>query len=234
MPEHSTTFHSIPLRARRPAQQMTTEAYTPISPSIPQQSYVSRAAMPKMADDDQMYVPHATPKSAIRYTDAYGREVRQQGNRRVVVKHIQARRGVHWMFPAGLGMLGMLALMVGGFVLMHWWESHQLDSQFGFPRTWQTDQVVGHNHDSPAHQTHFTFENLGGHVFFVEIPAGDLSKAKIYAVSTLVGDDAATWPVTAEFNDVNGDGRIDLLIHIQDQTMVYLNDGTGFRPQMPR
>lgn len=223
-------FHSIPLRKHRATQ----ERHTTIQTSSPKQSYVSRAAMPAMPDDDQMYVTRATPTSVRRYTDSYGREVRQQGNRRVVVKHVQARPRVPWLLHASVGMLAMLVLMVGGFFFFNWWDNHQLDSQYGFPRTWQTDQVVGHDHDSPQHPSHFTFENLNGHIFFVEIPAGDIAKAKIYAVSTLLGDDKANWPVTATFRDVNGNGRIDILIHIQDQTIVYLNDGTGFKPAPPQ
>lgn len=218
-------FHSIPLRRSAPQRDATVQM-----PS-PNHSYVSRAAMPAMPDDDQMYLVRAMPSSAIRYTDQYGREVRQQGNQRVVINHVRARPRVHWLFSAGLGMLAMLVLMVGGIWSVNAWDTHQVDATYGFPRTWQTDQVVGHDHDSPLHKTHFTFENLNGHIFFVEIPAGDIAKAKIYAVSALVGDDAANWPVTAEFKDINGDGRIDILIHIQDQTIIYLNGGTGFLPQ---
>lgn len=47
-------------------------------------------------------------------------------------------------------------------------------------------------------------------------------------------DDKQNWPVTATFQDVNGDGRVDILIHIQDQTIIYLNDGTGFKSQSPQ
>lgn len=187
-----------------------------------------------MPDDDQLYVTRTTPTSVIRYTDPYEREVFRQGNKRVVVKHVKAKRHMHWLFHAGLGMLAMFALMLVGIWSVNAWDAHQLDSQYGFPRTWQTDQVVGQNGDSPAHPSHFIFENLNGHIFFVEFPAGDISKAKIYFVSTLIGDDAASFPVTATFKDVNGDGRIDILIHIQNQTIVYLNDGSGFKPQQPQ
>lgn len=187
--------------------------------------------MSAIPDDDQVYLTRAMPTSAIRYTDAYDREVRQQGNRHVVVKHVRSARRVHWFFHTGVGMLATLVLLSAAIWGIHAWNAHQLDAAYGFPRTWQTDQVVGHDHDSPLHKTHFTFENLDGHIFFVEIPAGDLSKARVYTVVTLLGDTPANWPVTAEFKDVKGDGRLDILIHIQDQTLVYLNNGTGFQPE---
>src|SRR5258708_1740213 len=37
-------------------------------------------------------------------------------------------------------------------------------------------------------------------------------------------------PVTLSFKDVNGDGLVDLEIHIQDQTLVMLNENGSFRP----
>jgi hypothetical protein len=40
-------------------------------------------------------------------------------------------------------------------------------------------------------------------------------------------------PVTGEVRDVNGDGKPDLIVHIQDQTLVFINDGTEFRPLQP-
>lgn len=239
MNEQRPAFHSIPLRTRRPApaQQMTTEAHTIHTP-LPKQSHVSRAVKPDdgtgypLEEDESYYDAHPhIPRSARVYTTVdHGRQIIQQGNRRVIVKHVKAKPRIHWLFPAGLGMLAMLALVLSGMWAVNAWDTHQLDSKYGFPRTWQTDQAVGHNHDSLLHKTHFTFENLNGHIFFVEFPAGDISKARVYDVFTLLGDDKANWPVTAEFKDVNGDGRIDILIHIQDQTIVYLNDGTGFKP----
>ena len=39
--------------------------------------------------------------------------------------------------------------------------------------------------------------------------------------------------MTLSFKDVNGDGKLDMLVHIQDQTFVFLNDGTQFRPLKP-
>ncbi len=49
----------------------------------------------------------------------------------------------------------------------------------------------------------------------------------------IIGDGQDLTPVTLNFKDVNGDGKLDMIIHIQDQTFVFINDGTQFRPLKP-
>jgi hypothetical protein len=111
-----------------------------------------------------------------------------------------------------------------------WWTNHQLDAAYGFPRTYQTDAVVGHA-DSSDHPSHFLFLNLHGQVLIIELPAGNPAHARTYVGPTLLTDHASSVPVTGEFKDVNGDGKIDLIVHIGDQRLIYLNDGTQFKLQ---
>jgi hypothetical protein len=111
-----------------------------------------------------------------------------------------------------------------------WWHTYQDDLHYGRPRTAQLDAVVGHG-DSPANPTHFIFINLNRHVLVVEIPGGDASRTRIFTGPILFGDGQDLTPVTGEVRDVNGDGKPDLILHIQDQQMVLLNDGTTFHPQ---
>jgi hypothetical protein len=113
-----------------------------------------------------------------------------------------------------------------------WWQVHQDDVTYGRPRTYQVDAVVGHN-DSPANPSHFIFLNLNRHVVIIELPGGNTSHSRIYNGPTLFGDGQNLTPVTAEFRDVNGDGKPDMIVHIQDQRLVFLNDGTQFVPQQP-
>jgi hypothetical protein len=117
-----------------------------------------------------------------------------------------------------------------GSYTLSWWQNHQLDSTYGMPRTYQTDQVVGHA-DSTGHPTHFIAVNLNAHITIIEIPGGDSSHARIYSGPTLLTDNGDTIPVTLEFYDVNGDGKVDMIVHIGDQKIVYLNDGTQFKLQ---
>jgi len=117
---------------------------------------------------------------------------------------------------------------VGLTALSNWWTQHQLDTTYEFPRISQTDAVV-YPGDSAAHPSHYLFLNLNGTVLIVELPHGDSAKARIYKGPTLFSDNAASVPITGEFRVV--DGKIQMLVHIQDRTILYLNDGTQFKPQ---
>jgi hypothetical protein len=131
-----------------------------------------------------------------------------------------------------VGMLLMAALFLTINTLGSWWQIHQDDVTYGRPRTYQVDAVVGHN-DSPSNPSHFIFLNLNRHVEIIELPGGDTTHARIYTGPTLFGDGQDLTPVTGVFKDVNGDGKLDMIVHIQDQVLVYINDGTQFVPQQP-
>jgi len=131
-----------------------------------------------------------------------------------------------------LGMAVAAILAIGLSSFGAWWQMHQNDVQYGRPRTFQFDAVVGHG-DSPANPTHFIIINLDRHVEVIEFPGGDGTHARMYLGPTLFGDGQDLTPVTAEVRDVNGDGKPDLILHIQDQRIVFINDGTMFRPLKP-
>ncbi len=181
-------------------------------------------------EEDDSYYETRPPTSARRYQTG-NQQVIERGNKRIVIHHEgPPRRSLHWSLMLGLGMLLMIILWVGGSFVITWWENHQLDSTYGMPRTYQTDQVVGHD-DSGDHPTHFIAVNLHAKIIIIEIPGGDSSHARIYSGPTLFSDNGDTIPVTLEFADVNDDGKIDMIVHIGDQKIVYFNDGTQFKPQ---
>jgi hypothetical protein len=138
---------------------------------------------------------------------------------------------VHWMVLVGMGMLAMGALWVVGTGLVTWGSTQLDDWHYGRPRTFQMDARVGH--DDAVTPSHFIALNLNRHVIIIEFPGGDPTRAKDYLGPTLFGDGQDLTPVTLSFKDVNGDGKLDMLVHIQDQTFVFLNDGTQFRPLKP-
>lgn len=229
-------YNSIPLR-RSATQQYdmrhTTGAQIPAS-------YVSSKAMPPMVDDDDAQIIPRTPAGVVRYTDEYGRPVVQQGNRRFVMHKEpppQARRngrqpinrGKHWLFIFGVGMVAMLLLVLLAEWAVSAWQNHQLDSQYGIPRTYQTDAVVGHGGDSQTHPSHFIFENLRGQVIIIELPAGKIKDTIIYAGPQIVTGDVDGTPVTGSFETING--QIDMLVKVGDgQPIIYTNNGTKFVP----
>jgi len=195
--------------------------------TVPQRA--SRSQEYDLEEDDAYYTqrPHT---SSVRYTQPR-QQVIQRGNRRIVIHNEPPpRKTFHWSVFLGLGVMLAIGLWVGGSAVLAWWSNHQLDSTYGNPRTYQIDQVVGHV-DSTDHPTHFVAINLNSHITIIEIPGGDNSHARIYSGPTLYSDNGNLTPVTLEFKDVNGDGKVDMLAHIGDQQITYLNDGTQFKPQ---
>ena len=175
------------------------------------------------------YYPQRVPSSAIRYTTREGHRVIQQGNQRLVIhEEPPPKRKVHWSLMLGIGMALMLGLYLGLGWLANWWVGRQLDASYGFPRTYQTDAVV-YPGDTAEHPSHYIFLNLSGTVQVIEFPHGDSSHARIYKGPSLLSDNAALVPVTGEFKNVGG--KVEMLIHIQSQVIIYVSDGTQFKPQ---
>ncbi|MEO6887449.1 MAG: hypothetical protein ABI456_00430 [Ktedonobacteraceae bacterium] len=143
-----------------------------------------------------------------------------------------ASRRPHWLVIAGMGMLFMLVAWVALSSLMSWWQVTQDDWKYGRPRTYQMDYVVGHN-DSATNKSHFMAVNLNRRIEIIEFPGGDPTKAKIYLGPLLVGDGQDLTPVTLTFKDVNGDGKPDMIVNVQDSHFVFINENGTFRAARP-
>jgi len=129
-------------------------------------------------EDDDGYTTRM-PRSALRYGAGRPYTI-QQGNRRIVLHpEPPPKKSKHYLVYIGIGMVAMLALWVGFQMLGSLWSEHQLDATYGFPRTYQVDEVVGHD-DSTSHPTHFIFLNLKGRVVIIELPGGKSANARIY------------------------------------------------------
>src|SRR5437764_11350812 len=158
----------------------------------------------EVEDVPDSYYDTRLPTSTRRYVDTQGNQVIQQGNRRFVIHdEPPPRRKVHWLLILGLGMIVMLLLWMSFSWITSWWERHQLDATYGFPRTYQVDAVV-YQGDSSDHPSHYIFLNLTGTVEIIELPHGDSSHARIYKGPKLLTDSADLIPVTGEFKEVNG------------------------------
>ena len=127
-----------------------------------------------------------------------------------------------------LGAVAALIVIMLTNALISWWQGVMDNIHYGYPRVSQLDAVVGHN-DSTTNETHFIFLNLHGHIEIIEIPGGDASHARIFTGPTLIGAGQDMIPVTGEIR--NEGGRLDLIVHIQDQQIVYINDGSTFHQQ---
>src|SRR6266566_5486862 len=182
-------------------------------------------------DTPDSYYDTRMPTSARRYTTANGEQVITQGKRRIVIHPeppLKQKRHIHWLLWVGIGMFIMLLGWLLLTMLNTWWTNQQNTWSYGYPRTYQTDQNVGHGTaNDPI--SHFIAENLHGEIIVIEIPGDGPSKSKMYIGPRLFGDNADLTPVTLSLKDVNGDGKLDLLIHVQGQTIVFLNDGAQFK-----
>jgi len=92
--------------------------------------------------------------------------------------------------------------------------------------------VVGH-HDSSSNPSHFIAFNLHGRIEIIELPGGDASKARIYIGPQLYGNNNDLIPVTLSFVDVSGRHHPDMIVHVQNSQIVFVNDRGGFRPATP-
>lgn len=177
-------------------------------------------------DDDDRGV--GLPNSVRRYKQG-NNEVIEQGNKRLVIhKEPPPKPRVHWLLIFGFGMLAAIGLVVGGTTLVSWWNMHQIDATYGYPRTSQVDAVVGHG-DSEAHKTHFIVVNLNRQIIIIEIEGGDPAHVLSYRGPQVTSFDGYQMPVTLSFSDVNGDGKPDMIIHLGAAQVIYYNTGKGFK-----
>ncbi len=138
-------------------------------------------------------------------------------------------RGKHVALIAILaGMAITVVLLISLSALIPWWQNYQNDLHYGYPRTSQLDAVVGHD-DSTSSPTHFIFLNLHGHIEVIEIPGGNPALTRAFSGPTLFGSNADLPPVTGTIRDDHG--HYDLILHVQNQQIVFLNDGTTFHLQ---
>ncbi len=134
------------------------------------------------------------------------------------------------LVPVLIASVATILLVMVLSALGSWWHTYQDDLHYGRPRTSQMDVVVGHG-DSVAHPSHFIFLNLHRHVEIIELSAGDAAHTHIYTGPILYGDGQDLTPVTGEFKDVHHNGKPEMIVHIGDQQIIYMNDGTSFHQQ---
>lgn len=248
-----TAYHGYAANGR-PIPKRGSQPHTQVQTSPPAASQYTQWVEDEFdTSDDSEYEPPRMPSSARRYMPEGSY---MQGKTRFNVKYepppqrpalqvsvkpkrqqvrddlVRERGRIHWLVFVGVGMIVMLALWVLGNTVLTWWNTCQDDIHYGRPRTFQTDAVVGHS-ASQQNPSHFIALNLHAHIEIIELPGGDGTHARIYMGPTLYGYNVDLVPVTLSFKDVTGKGRPDMLIHFQDQTVVFVNDGTQFRPQRP-
>ncbi len=141
-------------------------------------------------------------------------------------------RRLHWLVFVGAAMLIMVIGWMVLSVFANWWQVTLDDWHYGRPRTYQVDEVVGHN-DSPSNPSHFIALNLNSHIEIIEFPGGDATKARVYIGPTLIGPGQNLAPVTLAFQDLTGNGKLDMIVNVGGSHFVFINDNGTFRPARP-
>ena len=207
-----------------------------------QQARVTQAYPPDYEDADEQST--RPPRSAMHYQQTRPAQYREQtvlptppqrlrrqrltGNAPGQQQHPPTRRNRHWSVYLVTGMATMTALVIGLYSLGRWWQHVQDDWTYGMPRTYQTDAVVGHNHDSSSHPSHFLAVNLKGRIEVFELPAGDPTKVRVFFGPTISGNGADQVVVTISFADIDHDGTPDLILHYGESAEVLYNEGGTF------
>jgi hypothetical protein len=128
---------------------------------------------------------------------------------------------------------GAIVLAIVSFMALSaffsWWQVWQDDMKYGRPRTMQAHAYVGHN-ETNGKPSHFIAQNIDGQVNIIQYPGNDTSKTRVIQGPRLFGKNAALAPVILEFQDVNADSHVDLLVSVDGQKLVYLNESGSFRP----
>ncbi len=228
--------------AQTPQQQLPDD---PLAPKpirfTQQQARVTQAYPPDYEDADEP--SSRPPRSAMRYQDTLPHQYRGQtvlptppqhlrrqsltGNAPGTQQHASRRRSKHWSVYLVTGMATMPALVISLYSVGSWRQGVQDRWTYGYPRTYQIDAVVGHNHDSRTHPSHFVALNLHGQVEVFELPAGDPTKVRVFLGPLLSGAGADQVVVTVSFVDLDRDGTPDLVLRYGDSAEVFSNhDGT--------
>jgi hypothetical protein len=188
--------------------------------------------------------PHTSTR---RYNTIQDGQIIQRGKKRIIVHleepPIQRRsrleepreKSRHVKFHPLLVVGLFLTFLIGGLIGLNafsaFWQEKQNDWTYGQnPRTYQTDANVGHG-TAQNPMSHFIALNLHGSVQVIEEPGDDVSKAKSYDI-TVIPDNQGNPPVKVVFQDLNRDGKLDMLVEIGNPgsfvTIMLFNNGSQF------
>jgi hypothetical protein len=207
-------------------EEQDDDAYAPVRPTTSVRRY-DRPGLPARYAVYPEQVQHVSPRRTAAYQPPPPQDTRDD----LPATRGRGKRSMHWLWYAGLGATIALLLWMGLAWLGAWWSSTQNDWTYTQAfRTFSVDQAVGHNHDSEAHPSHFIVQNDHGHVLIIELPAGDAHTPILYFGPLLLGDGQDKTPVTISFEQDGQSGRLDLVLHIQNQTYVFVNTGAKFLP----
>lgn len=126
-----------------------------------------------------------------------------------------------------LFMVALVALALIIHMGLRWGEQRLDDMRYGFPRVAQASGVVGFG-DNPQTPTQVLVINSDGQISTIVLPAGDSSRLSVLAGPYLVGEDSPYTVAKPALLDANHDDRLDLVISIRGEDLIYLNRGDSW------
>ncbi len=242
-----TTLNALPRVRKRPVQQEDDEIYEdgdvyqqPPRSAVrwqPNGTYPNgnngvniNYASPPLPPNQRHAIP---PRRSAQYQQLpeqqYQQEQYTEGIDVAVERPRYRRRTPPWYLLLAIGAVIALILWISGAWVNKWWTDTQNDWTYTQAfRTFSIDAVVGHNHDSESHPSHFIVQNDKRHIVIIELPADDWSKAIIYSAPTLIGNGQEKTPATISFQANVQTGRLDMVLHVEDQTYLFSNNGVKF------
>ncbi len=229
-------YHEVPRRASALAAPDTDEveevtfspprttAASRIS-KLRQAAPAARAAQAHEEEGDDDIYERRLPSSVRRYhpNARAGQPVRGSAT---------TRRGPSSPFlTRGLVVLSIVATIFGTLTIPPLWREVSDTLTYGFPRTYQLDANVGHG-SAKAPLSHFIGINNHGVIEVLEIPTSlptDPGALHLYVIAQLGGPHADQEPVTITFEDVNGDGKPDMIVHCSGNEYILYNTGHAFQ-----
>ena len=129
-------------------------------------------------------------------------------------------------------LIGMLIALLFNTVILPAVRNWQDNANYGFPRITKATANVGHG-DKAHPLSQFIGINNDGVIDVIELSYGNASEAtaQVYYILTLTGQNADLVPITTiTFQDVNGDGKPDMEVAINNTLYVLYNTGKTFKP----
>jgi len=207
---------------------------------------VQRASRPHLADDQDDVsewqrvdssgkgkdAQSNAPKDPAKHPPVVSRPVPITPRPKLVLRKAKVKPQAHPLLYLGIGMIAMLLLWTILSSIFGWFATTIDDIRYGRPRTYQTDQFVGHGEQNGT-PSHFIAINLNRRIEIIELPGGDATHAKIYLGPQLYAANDDLTPVTLAFADVNGDSKLDMIVNFQGSRIVFINDQGSFRLLLP-
>ena len=127
-----------------------------------------------------------------------------------------------------IALIMFLAMLIGNGI-----EFVRTGAEFGFfnsgAKVVQLDAYVGHN-ETNGSATRFLATNVNRQVTVLEFPGGDPNKTRVIIGPYLIGQGEEKTDVRVRTQDVNGDGKPDLVVSAKGEDFVYINEKDSFRP----